>query len=83
VDSGGTFGDPGPANAVLPEAFGAAHLKGGLPVAGIGIMRRMLPVAGDQGHAFISAVMGNRELQQAALELDIFIVRSDSNAKRL
>jgi hypothetical protein len=38
----------------------------------------MLPVDGDHGHTFISAVMGNRELHQAALELDMFNVRSDS-----
>jgi hypothetical protein len=76
VDSGGTFGDPGSANAVLPMAFGAAHLKDGLPVAGIGIVSSTLPVAGGHGHAFNSAVIGDRELQQAALEY------APRNAKR-
>jgi hypothetical protein len=66
VDSGGAFGDPGSANAVLPEARGAAHLK---PIAGIGIVSRMLPVAGGHGRAFFSAVMGNRASQRTVMEI--------------
>jgi hypothetical protein len=51
VDGGGSFGDPGPANAVLPEARGAAHLE---PITGIGVAIGLLPIAGGHGHAFIS-----------------------------
>jgi len=69
VDRGGPFGDPGSANAVLPETFGAAHLKDGLPIAGIGIVSRRLPVAGGHDPAFISAVMGNRASQRTVMEI--------------
>lgn len=69
VHSGGTFGDPGSANAVLPEALGAAHLKDSLLVAGIGIVNRILPVAGGHDHAFISTVIGNKASQRTATEI--------------